>query len=139
MQPLRGTKDSPMSSATPKSLDAKQRQQALAGWDNEGGAGPCGPLEAVRSLGAGLPTPEMGKAEMLALHIRVIALENLLIALLATASKEQREVARSMAGYIAPRAGATRHPVTTLASAHMIDLLDRAGRFEAEPEDGDVC
>jgi hypothetical protein len=125
-----------MSQSAPKSIDATQRQKALAGWDNEGGAGPCGPLEAVRSLGDDLPLPEMGKAEMLALHIRVIALENLLIALLATASEGQREVADRMADYIAPRAGATPHPVTTLASAHMIDLLERAGRFEDTPEDG---
>jgi hypothetical protein len=51
-------------------IDAKQRQQALAGWENEGGAGPCGPLETLRSPGAGHPLPKMGKAEMLALHIR---------------------------------------------------------------------
>ncbi len=125
-----------MSLATPKSIDAKQRQRALAGWDNEGGAGPCGPLEAVRSLGDDLPLPEMGKAEMLALHIRVIALENLLVALLASGTNEQREVARNMAGYIAPRAGATPHPMTTLASAHMIDLVDRAVRFEPERDGG---
>jgi hypothetical protein len=79
-----------MLQSTPKSVDAEQRQKALGGWDDEGGAGPCGPLAAVRSLGDDLPLPEMGKAEMLALHIRVIALENLLIALLATASDEQR-------------------------------------------------
>jgi hypothetical protein len=127
-----------MSQAASNIIDAKQRQKALAGWDNEGGAGPCGPLGAVRSLGDELPLPEMDKAEMLALHIRVIALENLLIALLAGATDEQREVARNMAGYIAPRTGATAHPMTTLASAHMIDLVDRAVRFEAEPGGGQI-
>jgi hypothetical protein len=128
-----------MLQSTPKSVDAEQRQKALGGWDDEGGAGPCGPLAAVRSLGDDLPLPEMGKAEMLALHIRVIALENLLIALLATASDEQRQVARRMASFIAPRVGATPHPLTTLASAHMIALLERAGRFEAKPENGEPC
>jgi hypothetical protein len=127
-----------MSQSIPKSIDATQRQRALAGWENEGGAGPCGPLEAVRSLGDDLPLPKMGKAEILALHIRVIALENLLIAVLASGTEEQRDLSRRMAGYIAPRAGATRHPITTLASAHMMDLVDRAGRFRAEADSGQV-
>jgi hypothetical protein len=128
-----------MTPSAQQSIDARQRQQALAGWDNEGGAGPCGPLETLRSLGGGHPLPKMGKAEMLALHIRVIALENLVIALLASATEAQREVARSMAGFIAPRAGATPHPMTTLASAHMIDLVERAERFNAEPDGSLAC
>jgi hypothetical protein len=135
---FRGAKDLQMSRSAPQSIDAKQRQQALAGWDNEGGAGPCGPLEAVRLLGDDLPLPEMGRAELLALHIRVIALENLLIAVLANGTEEQRDVSRSMAGYIAPRAGATPHPITTLASAHMMDLVDRADRFRPEADSGEV-
>ena len=53
-----------MSPCAPKSIDAEQRQQALAGWENEGGAGPCGPLETLRSLGAGLQMPKMGKADL---------------------------------------------------------------------------
>lgn len=125
-----------MSPSTRKPIDEKQRQRALAGWDNEGGAGPCGPLESLRAFGDEPPLPKMGKAEMLALHIRVIALENLLIAVLASAPEEQREVARKMAGYIAPRAGATPHPMTTLASAHMTDLVERASRFDTQPGSG---
>lgn len=128
-----------MSLSAPNPIDAKQRQRALAGWENEGGAGPFGPLETLRSLGTGHSLPKMGKAEMLALHIRVIALENLVIALLASATEVQREVARNMAGYVAPRAGATPHPMTTLASAHMIDLVERAGRFNAEPDGNLAC
>ena len=128
-----------MTQSVPKSIDARQRQQALSGWDNEGRAGPCGPLAAVQSLGRELPLPEMGKAEMTALHIRVIALENLLIALLARASEEQRVIARQMAAYIAPRAGTTPHPLTTLASAHMTDLVERADRFKTEPNGGPAC
>lgn len=64
-----------------------------------------------------------------ALHIRVIALENLVIALLATASDEQRSVAREMSGYISPRPGFTPHPLTLHAADHMTDLIDRAARF----------
>jgi hypothetical protein len=128
-----------MTPSVQHSIDARQRQQALARWDNEGGAGPCGQLETLRSLGPGQPLPKIGKAEMLALHIRVIALENLVIALLASATEAQREIARNMAGFVAPRAGTTPHPMTTLASAHMIDLVERADRFNAEPDGDPPC
>jgi hypothetical protein len=50
-----------------------------------------------------IPVPKMANAELVALHIRVIALENLVIALLAGASDRQLELARDMAPYIAPR------------------------------------
>jgi hypothetical protein len=78
---------------------------------------------------AQLPMPANGAAEIGALHVRVIALENLVIALFATASDEQRAMAREMAGYISPRPGFTRHPLTTHAADHMTDLIERASRF----------
>lgn len=111
--------------------DAQRRQRALANWENEGGAGPNGPLEALHLLAGQGPLPKMGEAEMVALHVRVIALENLVVALLATASPHQHQIARDMAAYISPRPGATPHPLTTLAAGHMNDLVERAVRFEA--------
>ncbi|MGI8841071.1 MAG: hypothetical protein ACR2F8_09890, partial [Caulobacteraceae bacterium] len=76
--------------------------------------------------------PENGPAEMASLHVRVIALENLLISLLATASHQQLELAGEMAAYIAPRPGFTHHALTTQAAAHMVDLVERAARFRGE-------
>jgi hypothetical protein len=129
-----------MSTSSPKpSPDTRQRQRALANWENEGGAGPYGPLDAVQMLGHHGPLPKMGEAEMVALYVRVIALENLVIALLATASDEQRDVAREMASYISPRAGATPHPLTTLAAAHMTDLVERAVHSDTEAATGRSC
>lgn len=86
------------------------------------------------------PMPKMGEAEMGALHIRVIALESLIIALLAEASDRQLELARDMARYIAPREGFTHHPLTTHAAAHMIDLVHRSARFRSGelPQVGDI-
>ncbi len=110
------------------SSEAIQRQQALARWDNEGGAGP-GPAVAPAADKERIPAPEMTNADLVALRVRVIALENLLIALLATASDQQLELAREMAGYISPRPGFTPHPLTTHAAAHMIDLIERSSRF----------
>ena len=109
-----------------------QLQRALSRWDTEGGAGPCGPQEASASIEDRIPIPEIGPAELRALHIRVIALENLIISMLATASDQQLERAREMASYISPRSGFTHHPSTTHAAAHMIDLIERASRFRGE-------
>ncbi len=109
--------------------ESTQRQRALSRWDTEGGAGPCGPQEASTSTEDRIPIPENGPAELGALHIRVIALENLVVSLLVTASDQQLEMAREMASYISPRPGFTPHPLTIHAAAHMIDLVEKASRF----------
>jgi hypothetical protein len=70
-------------------------------------------------------------AELVQLRIRVIALENLVITLLAEASDRQLALAREMAAYISPRPGFTHHPLTIHAAAQMIDLVERAGRFRS--------
>jgi hypothetical protein len=111
------------------SSDSNQRQRALSRWDNEGGAGPDGPtldstLETER-----IAVPDLTNAELVTLRIRVIALENLMISLLATASEQQLRLARGMAGYISPRPGFTQHPLTIHAAAHMVDLVERANHF----------
>ena len=112
--------------------DALQRQQALSRWDNEGGAEKDGPQAGPHAVETQLPFPKMGDAEFGALHVRVIALENLLIALLAAASDRELEVARNMASFLLPRPGFTRHPLTLQAAGHMTDLIERAARFRSE-------
>ena len=99
-----------------------QRQKALSRWDNEGGARP---LEAHTDI------PEMTNTELVHLRIRVIALENLIITLLAEGSDRQLEVAREMAAYISPRAGFTQHPLTVKAAEQMNDMVDRAEHFRS--------
>ena len=108
------------------SNEAIRRQQALSRWDNEGGAGPGFPADADK---AQVTEQEMSNADLVALRVRVIALENLLISFLATASEKQLELIREMAGYISPRPGFTHHPLTTRAAAHMIGLIERSSRF----------
>lgn len=97
-----------------------QRQKALSAWDNEGGAHPD---EAQAD------THEMTNVELVHLRIRVIALENLIISLLAEGSDRQLEVAREMATYISPRAGFTQHPLTIKAAGQMTDMVSRAEHF----------
>jgi len=73
----------------------------------------------------------MTKAELVLLRVRVIALENLVIRILAEGSERQRQVARGMAGAISPRDGSTQHPLTVRAAQHMTDLVDRALRVRS--------
>jgi hypothetical protein len=117
----------------PNFIDAsQQRQMALSRWDNEGGAGPS-PQESLVSDDAQSEIPELTNAELVQLRIRVIALENLVITLLADVSVRQLDIAREMAAYISPRPGFTQHPLTIHAAAQMIDLIERAGHFRVLP------
>ena len=77
----------------------------------------------------------MTNAELVQLRIRVIALENLIIAVLAEGSDRQLQVAREMADYVSPRPGFTHHPLTIRATDHMTDLVGRAVHFRsAQPK-----
>lgn len=106
------------------------RSKALSRWDNEGGAGPDGAQK--HSLDVDLSKiPTLSNAELVQLQIRVIALENLIIMLLAEGSDQQLELAREMAAYISPRPGFTHHPLTVQAAAHMVDLVDRAIHYRS--------
>ena len=111
----------------------EQRRKALSRWDNEGGGGPFGPQEGPLVDRAPSGVPPLTDAELLHLRVRVIALENLVIALLAHGSDRQLEVAREMATFISPRPGFTPHPMTVQAAFHMVDLVDRAGHFRDGP------
>ena len=106
-----------------------QRERALSRWDNEGGAGLSGPQNGGSSAEGAAESPELTNAELVQLRVRVIALENLLIALLAGASDRQLDLTREMATYISPRPGYTQHPLTIHAAAHMVDLAQRANQF----------
>jgi hypothetical protein len=100
--------------------------RALARWENEGGkALPTAERAAI---------PEMTNAEIVALRVRVIALENVLISLLVTASEQQLALIREMANYISPRPGHTQHPLTIHAGGHMVDLVERSIHFRSYNE-----
>jgi hypothetical protein len=111
------------------SSDRDQRQRALSRWDNEGGAGPEGPATDSALNTEAMEIPDLTNAELVTLRIRVIALENLMISLLATASDQQLKLAKEMAGYISPRTGFTQHPLTIHAATRMDDLVNRAIHF----------
>ena len=112
---------------------SKQRQSALSRWDSDGGAH-AGHRRRAASGERQSAAPLLANAELLQLRIRVIALENLVIALLAESPDRRLDIARDMASHISPRAGFTRHQLTIRAAAQMIHLVDRAGFFRVSGE-----
>jgi hypothetical protein len=72
-------------------------------------------------------------AELVQLQIRVIALENLVAALLAGATHDTSKLARELAGDISPRPGSTPHHLTIHAAAQMVHLVERSSLFRGEP------
>ena len=110
---------------------SERRRMALSMWDNEGGAGPCGAWGDT--LSAEPPVPPLTNTELVQLRIRVIALENLVIALLATAPAATIAEAQNMAACVSPRPGSTHHPLTIHAATQMTDLIGRAADFRPDP------
>ena len=109
-----------------------ERQIALSRWDTEGGAGPDGPQESSTSGQLQADVSQPANIELVQLRIRIIALENLVITLLAEASDRQLMLVREMAEFILPRPGFTQHPLTIHAAAQMIDLVERSGQFRVK-------
>jgi hypothetical protein len=114
--------------------DIELRQRALSRWDNEGGVDPVD--SEIGPEGQAVPTDnpkghmiQVAHAEWTELRTRIIALENLVISLLATASPGQLLLAREMASYISPRSGFAHHPLTIKAADHMRDLVERSASF----------
>lgn len=131
------THPTPSAMTLPKKSDpldaAAQRQQALSRWDNEGGAGAARQVVVAACVGMPvLQTATLVQTELEHLRSRVIALENVVIALLSEGSDEQRWQVSDMAAYIVPRTGRTRHALTLDAADHMSQLLERAQRFRPD-------
>jgi tellurite resistance-related uncharacterized protein len=118
---------------TSKIFRHRQREMAFSKWENEGGAILGRPQDPSSSGDEQSEVRELTNTELVLLRIRVIALENLVLALLADASDRQLDLAREMAAFISPRPGFTHHPLTVHAAAQMIHLVERAGQFGTDP------
>ena len=115
---------------------ARLREQAFSRWDNEGGAG-AGGREHPASTGTA-DAPPLSNAELVQLQIRVIALENLMKALLADSSDRQLALVRGIAAYISPRPGYTLHRLTVHAASRMVSLAEAAGQLRKLRSDKEV-
>jgi hypothetical protein len=107
---------------------ALQRRKALSRWENEGGA-VCKPQGTSDDQLA--DAPMLSHGELLRLRARVVALENVLIALLARASIDQQNLVREMAGYLSA-ADVQAGPEDHRTADEMLSLLDRSGQFCSE-------
>jgi hypothetical protein len=115
-----------MSPRNPELSDAWQlRQKSLSRWENEGGAVPSSHQGGIVQSDA---VPQ-SNSELVRRRVRVIALENLVISLLARSSDRQLDLVREMPAYISPRTGLAPHHLTIRAAAEMIHLIERASHF----------
>ena len=73
---------------------------------------------------------KIGDAEDGNMLVRLIAVENIIVALLADAPDSQSVQVREMAKYITPREGSTPHRLTTEAARNMLAMLERAARYK---------
>ena len=73
--------------------------------------------------------PALSDAEIIQLRIRVIALENIVLSLVARATDDQLTQIAEMAEFITPRPDTTQHPLTIHAATQMTQLVERAKHF----------
>ena len=85
----------------------------------------------LRPQGARASALTLIGTECAQLRIRIVALENLVVAMLAQAPNSQIELAREMAMHISPRPGFTAHRLTLHAADAMRSLVVRARRFQS--------
>ncbi len=108
---------------------SRLHKMALSRWEGEGGATAKVRRAPTRPCNKPSRSPALTDAELVQLRVRVIALENLVIAMLAQAPQCELALAREMAAYISPRPGRTPHPMTLRAAIEMLSLADRSRRF----------
>ena len=109
-----------------KSARTSAHDGSIGRWENEGGD-----TAGLQTHERGSVVGEIGDVEDGNLRVRLIALENIVVALLAGAPESQSRLVREMADYISPRPGVTPHRLTIEASRNMIALVDRAARYKA--------
>ena len=103
---------------------AEIHRRAIGRWENEGGS-----LDGeLSSNHVATVAGKIGDAEDGNIKVRLIALENLIVALLAEAP-ESSELVREMARYISPRPGITPHRLTIEAARNMLALVERAAHY----------
>lgn len=109
---------------------AEVHRQAIRRWENEGGSPADQSHQVHRETVAG----EIGDAEAANIKVRLIALENMVVALLAGAPESQSDLVREMASFILPRPGMTPHRLTIEAARNMLALVERAAHYRGSPE-----
>lgn len=86
-------------------------------------------IEDLLRKSASLVGNHLTAVEFEHLHARVIALENVLIGLLAGTSDDQITLVRAMAVQMFPQPGFTQHCSTQIAANQIEQLIERANHF----------
>lgn len=87
----------------------------------------------IATLNSLAEPPQVTWVEWDHLRFRVVALENLLVALLAEGTAGRLDRVRESACHVAPRRGCTDHPLTLLAAAQIVHLVERARHVKKQP------
>ena len=103
--------------------------RAIGRWENESAS-----ISDTYPHQQGTVAGAIGDAEAGNLRVRLIALENLVVALLASAPESQSQLVREMAAYISPRPGTTPHRMTIEAARNMLALVDRASHYKSSKD-----
>lgn len=97
-------------------------QAALASWENEGGADRHLPANPPNDSAGRRTTVDPAKADIAQLQIRVVALENLVTALLAAAPVGVVTMVRDLTELVSPKLG----HLTMHAATQMVHTIQRA-------------
>jgi hypothetical protein len=113
-------------------------QRVIGRWENEGGSVSSlehqGSPQENRATVAG----EIGDAEAANIRVRLIAIENVIVALLANAPDDRLELIREMAEFISPRPGTTPHRLTIEAAHNMLAIVERAEHYRRNRAGNDL-
>ena len=105
-------------------------RRVIGRWENEGGSVRAWHRDEMHvQANPATVAGEVGDAEAANIRVRLIALENIIVALLANASEDRLELIREMAEFISPRPGMTPHRLTIEAARNMLAIVERAEHY----------
>ena len=104
-------------------------RRAIGRWENEGGSVCAWHREIPAEGNPATVAGEIGDAEAANIRVRLIAIENIIVALLANAPHDRLELIREMADFISPRPGMTPHRLTIEAARNMLAIVERAEHY----------
>ena len=112
-----------------RATPAEIHRRAIGRWENDGGAAPASLHKAPGPPNYATVAGKIGDAEDGNIRVRLIAIENILVALLADAPGDSLELIREMSAFISPRPGATPHRLTIEAARNMMAIVERAEHY----------
>ena len=104
-------------------------RRVIGRWENEGGSVRIWHRTTPADENPPTVAGEIGDAEAANIRVRLIAIENIIVALLANAPDDRLELIREMADFVSPRPGMTPHRLTIEAARNMLAIVERAEHY----------